>query len=363
LIIPALQAVYTVPLTGQMGRGDIFDQMMHMFHDQGQRHTIYSNAEQVVVKDLPAHDPQVSAVGNFLSFHAKTNMQQANTGEGIVLTLELIGSGNIEQIKHPEIILPAGLKSYESNTKQQLLDPKTMLYKKDFEYIVQAVEPGAFTIDPQQFTFFDLQKKQYKTVESKSVELVITGEKKQSVVSNDSNTTEEQKINTDTIDNTFTQPIEQKEQWRTLSNERKIAWHWFFILVLFPLGFILVKALLYGWKHYRKKHALHYDYKRAFVIARKKFTQYKEVNDQHKLYNLFVQLCAARCSVPATEVTELFVEQRLRTIGMTEEQIVHWKDSFAQLTELSFMHSEQVGINTKIWSQAQYWIALLERML
>jgi len=138
------------------------------------RKYIYSNPLTFDVRPLPQYDGVVDAVGQFESFNAFADRAVAKQGDGIVITLEIEGSGDFENLDIKELKdMPKSLKYY--NSKQYISDssPKDGMKKKRFEFIVQGMASGEFEIPGQTFTFFDVQSRDYKILKTSPILLKI----------------------------------------------------------------------------------------------------------------------------------------------------------------------------------------------
>ena len=122
----------------------------------------YSNALKINVEALPAYPHEVTAVGKFEHVKASISPAVAKQGEGMVLTLEFQGEGDLETLRVPIIRgMPNELKYYDSKT---VIEPAagSHLPTKKFEFIVQGLKAGNFEIPQQKFVVFDTESRLYK---------------------------------------------------------------------------------------------------------------------------------------------------------------------------------------------------------
>lgn len=126
-----------------------------------------SNSVTIRVNPLPAGAPAsfTGGVGSF-TFRATLNKTSATTQEPLTLKLEVSGKGNIKLINEPKIELPPDFEKYDPviNTSQD----KGISGAKTFEYMIVPKVAGDFTIPPIEFTYFNPDAKQYKTLRSES---------------------------------------------------------------------------------------------------------------------------------------------------------------------------------------------------
>lgn len=141
------------------------------------RKKISSKPVKITVKALPGNAPMSfkGAVGNY-AFNVSLDKQNVKTNDAINLKITISGNGNLKIIQPFDIKFPSDFETYDPkvtvNTKATL---NGIEGSKSFEYLIIPRHSGTFKIAPIEFTWFDLQSKQYKT--ASSGELVINVEK------------------------------------------------------------------------------------------------------------------------------------------------------------------------------------------
>lgn len=313
---------------------------------------IYSNNLKVQVKPVPSHTPPVQAVGTFRSFTARLNNQQAGEGEGIVLTLEVVGRGNIEQIKHPSLELPDNLTVYESNSSVVADGAE---HKKSFEYIVQGLVSGTYTIPEQTFVFFNPTQETFGLLQTEPVELVVKAVAQQTTV--------------DTSEPTVTEHRKLPElsiievgAWKD-PHYRKVP-TWFFILSLLGPLFVLLGTFLWNKRQaYLLQHAPELRYNNAFKQARIAFDKARAGHYDGQLYHIFIELFSARLKLPKNQVSENLIEATLRKASLDDDAIIKWRLMFAQMAEQAFSSYGRTERNDGLFNQAAHWLSQLEKIL
>jgi hypothetical protein len=355
LVIPAVNAQVSVSVSKSKNAGDLFSFMDHMMGGRSHRQSMYSNALTLSVKPLPQNEVATVAVGRFTGLTAKVNLDKVAEGEGVVYTLELIGDGNFIMIGHPEIQVPEGLKFYDSNTHFSSLAANT--FKKDFEYVIQGVDPGTYTIDSQEFTYFDTRQKAYRTLKSKPIKIVITpGTAVKPIFE------QEEKSNTTQV--VYDHDLEDAvyvTKWR-FKVPRSLGWFWFFLLSLLPVVASIGLFLKRTWLSYQEKYAPHYGYKNAFNKARNAVRNCKKNGTTSQLYLICIDLFAARLKLPTSEISETRIERALEQGGMTQEKIYSWRLFFADITAESFASSESAN-KEQLCVVLLEWIIKFEKVL
>ena len=104
-------------------------------------------------------------------------------------------------------------------------------------------------------------------------------------------------------------------------------------------------------------------YRRAFVDARATFTNARKGNYYGQLYHMFITLFAARLKIKRTEVSESLIEQTMRSVKFSEEEITKWRLLFAQLAETAFASHRIEDNNDNIFNQSAHWLNQLENRI
>ena len=354
LVIPSLLAYVTIPVQNPRGRMDMFSLVNHMF-GSGKTEQVYSNALTLQVKKLPAHEPLITAVGKFSSFHAKLSSPEAETGEGVSFTLELVGEGNFQMIGHPKITLPEGLKYYDSHAKDHALTDA--LSKKDFEYVVQAVKPGVYEIPPQTFEYFDTKLQSYKTLQSRAVKLTVTGAARKSTVEDE----EKENDSSSSVTKSDELPACEKtlKGGGLLARER-ISWTVFLLLAILFLLPLFWKLGYFLWFSYQLRNASKIGYKRAFTVARGRIKVAQKIKNESEAYHILMDLFATRLHMPRAEISEQDIEIALKKAGLSDEKILEWRRFFAQVMAVTFSALPAEG---DLYEQMGQWVMILERLL
>ena len=187
---------------------------------------VWSNDLEIDIAPLP--DPEIDAVGVFKNFKIYLNDNVAFVGDAVVLTAELEGLGDLENIIYNKLELPVGLTFYES--KSFVKDGK-----KYFEFIIQGNNAGVYKISPQVFTYFDVNNRGCALLKSGGLSLEV----KERVV----------------------KPVDLKKESKKLSNQEdikldqqdKMGWHGFFGKKYLFLLLILLLILSLGLFKLRRR--------------------------------------------------------------------------------------------------------------
>tara|TARA_B100000586_G_C20107703_1_gene428237 strand:- start:254 stop:2119 length:1866 start_codon:yes stop_codon:yes gene_type:complete len=126
-----------------------------------------SDAILITVKHPPHHNRPASftgAVGD-IDFNVSVSPQTVNVGDPITVTMKLSGTGNIGQVKMPQLPHLPEFKQYEPAIKfNKHTQGDKVISEKIVEKVLIPRVNGIYKIDKIDFTFFNPQKRKFQTV-------------------------------------------------------------------------------------------------------------------------------------------------------------------------------------------------------
>jgi len=157
---------------GNQGRS-----MFDLFFDNYQsiRKRIATSPITVNVQPLPAGAPPsfTGAVGKF-SLSAKMEKDSINAHDATSLIVRITGQGNINMVVAPKPSFPADLEEYDTRTVDNTRSGGSAISgTKQFEYPVIPRNAGTYTIDPVEFSYWDIDQKRYVALQSDPLTLKV----------------------------------------------------------------------------------------------------------------------------------------------------------------------------------------------
>ncbi len=360
LVIPAICA--NISMEVDRGHGvqglDFLGMVGSILGSRLEHKQLFSNAIKLEVLDLPVSEKPVSALGLFTSLTAKTNLETASEGEGVVLTLELVGQGNFSMIQHPPLQLPEGLQYYDSNTSVHPLGAGVS--KKDFEYIVQGTKSGNYVIPSQECIYFDKNKHTYKTLITKPIKLSITPSKV--AISSASHEPEDEPTISENQAAVLTEIGSIEEgSWQD-SVSKAVTLKTFLLAILLFFVMLIVMGIRLLFISFQEKNAPYHAYTVAFAVAKKRITDSKKQGSLQQLYAIWVELFALRLKLPANVITEQRIELALKNLGYSQDLISEWKLFFTQVMAASYSAST-ISAEVDLYELSCLWMDRLEGKL
>lgn len=158
--------------------------------------TLTSNDIKLNTKNLPDKKPKnfSGAVGDF-TMNTSISKKQLKSNESVQLEVEIIGSGNFNALKMPDIESPEEhLKSFSPKVRDAYeIRPSGMKGKLIKNQIFVPQYGGKYTIPPVEFSFFNPDKEKYVQLKSDAFTLQVDGPlppSKDSVIAKNENSEE-----------------------------------------------------------------------------------------------------------------------------------------------------------------------------
>lgn len=314
-LIPAITAEYKTPRRrGSLLEDDFF---ASLFSRTSNYKRVTSNSIGLVVKPLPETKEPVVGVGVFSDITISVDPRKARMGEGIVLKLELVGSENMNRIAVPPLRMPQQLKYYDS--KSYLLEQKKAdgQQTKIFEYIVQGLQEGSWTVPEQKFTYYNLNTHSYQTLTTQPIvlEMLPAEQKAQPSVSQAYETKEQlqQQRPLVELNGLLEGPVHAHK-------ERQLPYWLFVLLLMLPcIGFVVVSCL-YLIKRYQERYLVYFVSRGAFSKARTAINKACTQKAYGQLYGIFKQLFTERYGLRESEVTDDLMLKKLIAVGATQQE-------------------------------------------
>ncbi len=113
------------------------------------------------------------AIGKY-TIESSLDKTDFTTDDIALLQLKINGIGNLKLINPPNIKFPNDISNFDIQQNDTITNTNnTISGSKIFKYSISAQAPGTYEIPPTEFTFYDPELKQFKTIETPSYTLHI----------------------------------------------------------------------------------------------------------------------------------------------------------------------------------------------
>ena len=167
---------------GGVFNDDFFDDFFTRYKEQ--KVELGTEKKKIRVKAFPTENKPKNfegAVGRF-TMNTRISGQSVRVGEPLTMTVEIKGNGNIESVSEPGISNPEGFKIFQENPDVRKDPSDIMAGKKTFSITLVPQTPDITRTPMVEFSFFDPEKKQYRTLQSKQFPLTVQAGEKESII-------------------------------------------------------------------------------------------------------------------------------------------------------------------------------------
>jgi len=364
-IYPRTSGTYTIPAHSIDYEAPVYHEdfwwgVRSILGPRMERKRAYSNSAQLSIEPLPAEAQDAQAVGSFDSMVATITPAVAKRGEGMVLSIEISGDEGFDQIEQfPLTSMPDDLRCYESNTSTQYTDGDCIAGSRTFEYVVQGVEPGSWTIPEQTLTYFDTQTYRRKQLHTTPLSVTVTpGTAPPPRATSSPHTPEPTDVSANNEGNRPFCAIDEDGPWQK-SSPIQLPWLLFFVLLALPVGWLLYVVIDSMWRDYYRRNEKNIRARRAFATAR---TRLKQGSPLTTTYHILRQCIAERTGTKEQTLTNDEIEQLLIQAGLSDEQLLAWHEFFHQCAQQAFGAPSEAE-TTRIRQQAHEWLDRLQKVL
>ncbi len=323
--------------------------------------TTESNAASIIIEPLPEPKPAGfnGAVGRFT---VSTDLQPEllKTNEAATYSYIIKGTGNIKYLKEPVIDFPSSIDTYTPKTDidTHIAGANTTgTFRIDYTIVPQEV--GKFTIPGTPFSYFDIDKKQYVTLDTKSYDInVARGASTSAVV--------EQRAIDKTIDDILhIKPSGSENQFYTPVFVFNKLYYWlaFVIVVMILVGVVIVyrRRLKFNADISGKKLA------RANRVAVRRLKQARAFMNTHENEKFYAELSKAmwgylsdKLGIAPSQLVRDNIAQKLQDFGAGTEDIDNIIDVLDQCEMARFTPSHTDSEVSDLYGRAGAAIKGLE---
>jgi len=316
---------------------DIFGKDPFSMFKRGKPVILTTDPITVDVLPLPDEGKPVDFKGDIGIFDISVDKDTETVEENqpVSLKVTIKGKGNIKTISSPDIPETDGIKFYDSGSSENISKSDYIVQgEKIFEKVIIPKRPGAFTIGPIKYSYFDPAQKRYveKTMGSVAINAI---EAKEPSLSGTQNfvpgvTKEEVKLFKKDICYIKTRLISLRSG-NAFLYKNKI----FLAFNILPLFFLL---FLYIYELHRERLRSDVGYARSLRargLAAKRLKQAKKimrgenVKDFYaEIYRAVIEYIADKSNIPHPSITKALLEDKLKARGVSENRIEKIKALF-----------------------------------
>ncbi|MDR0228258.1 MAG: BatD family protein [Flavobacteriaceae bacterium] len=339
------------------GRRDFFG-----YPEYGYMENEYStNKLAVNVRELPEQGRPTDfngGVGQF-TFQAVPSKKEVKAGEPITLTVSVAGKGNLNLATLPTPVAHSALEVYDPEYSEQLNPGMFGLQgKRTNKYTIIPQYKGTYAIEPMSFSYFDLESKTYKTIQTDTIKI--------NVLDGPMLPTNKETKGTDTISNS---EVFQKNAKKATVVEAYNSTYWkstlFYVLSILPFIGIPLFVLVINQKRKLAGDVTGNRLRQNNKLARKFLSNAKKNLHDKALFYEALERCLhnflkAKLNIETSEMSNENIEEILGQRNITEEAIGSFMSLKNACEWARYTPTEQVEMN-KDYETAIQVISQLEK--
>lgn len=171
ITIDPAELVCRVAVRAPSRGNSIFDGFFDDYTTLNKRVT--TQATRIKVSPLPSGAPASfgGGVGEF-KMSAKLSKDSLSTHEAASLSVTISGRGNVALLEAPKVNFPPDFEAYDLKSTEQI-DKGSTSGIKTYEYPFIPRSGGDFTIEPVKYSYYDVSKGKYVTLESAPIQIKV----------------------------------------------------------------------------------------------------------------------------------------------------------------------------------------------
>lgn len=341
LIIPACTASCRVP--SPVHDDDIFGGLGSFFGKFKQQHTA-SNSLRIMVHELPTSAKKHDAIGTFNGMNASVSDSTIKRQDATTLCITITGDESVETCTLRD--MPDAVRWYDAK-KTVHYDEHTKTTHTLFEFVIQGLREGTWTIPPQSLYYFDPRDHMYKTLTTRPLSITVAPNTMLAQPKQDTDHT--------CAETQLSLQAEQMHLWETEWNsiEQSTALPGpFFLLCL--VASLCVYIL--SWYRERLSHVGHSTIhkRRAIQQAKKELRNARATGNASAVYAIFVQLWAHRLNIPVVQIDYECLIDTIQSTAMPCEKQEAWKNFVTYM--MSMAYADCTVYDEQFFKEACAWI-------
>ncbi len=321
-----LNMIVELPVAGGRPRDPMFDDMFSLFRRRGEQKQLALSTETEQVQVLPV--PRDKAPANFTgavgayAMSVSAGPTNVTAGDPITVKVQISGRGALDSLTLPDQPGWRDFKTFPPTSKVELTDALGLSGRKTFEQIVTPESPEIKELPPMAFSFFDPERKEFRTLSQPAVPLVVRpgGAAPAPVALAASRNPQENAPPAQDI-------VPNKQRLGTVAviGPPLARQTWFMALQGLPV-LAFISAVV--WRRRTERLANNPRLRRQRAVAgivREGLAQLQRFATENNsdeffatVFRLLQERLGERLDVPASAITEAVIEERLRPAGVPE---------------------------------------------
>ena len=292
---------------------------------------VSAGSKVINVKPLPSEGKPIDfgdAVGKF-DFKVTPSKTTLKSGESLDLTVKIVGAGNLKLFSLPKPVVPSSLELYDPEHSENLTTTLSgMAGSISDKYTIVPQYKGNYKIKPLTFSYFDVESKRYKTIESPEIIIDVLEGPNDAIAAantlkkNTKNSTEKVKIFANIKQKTVLSPIEVED---FLGSEL------FYSLLFLPLLAIPLVVVMKKKKEASDNDLVGNRIKKSKALAKKYLSEAKKQRNNKEPFYVALEkslhnFLKAKLSIETSEMSKDKIAELLLSRNANPETVTQFID-------------------------------------
>jgi len=326
-----------------------------------------SNVIKINIKELPPDAPASfkGAIGKY-TMEAFLDKPETKANDPVSLKVKIGGNGNLKLVDPLPLEFPQDIEAYDPKIADNTsVSEGGVTGNKTFEYLLIPRHSGDYKIPPVEFTYFDLDKKKYVTLNSPDFTLKVSkGTGPESVTINGVNKEDVQLLGKDIRYIKIAAPKLHRK------GDEFYGSIGFYTLLISPM-FLFVGFLFYYRKNKElQKNTVLLKSKKATKLARKRLSTAKVLLTKNSREPFYEEVSKAiwgylgdKLSIPLSNLSKETISEVLLSRGVSEAMLAKFVDILNKCEYARFAPSNSSGHMQEIYDAAIGSITKMEEEL
>ena len=326
------------------------------FFNRGIQKNLKSNTIVLNVKKLPNNPPPSfnGQVGKNYKLKVNFSKKELNVDDALDIGIEISGNGNLKQLSLPKINYPQDLEKYPEEIKSKInIKTSGISGKKQMSQLLIPRFHGEYEIPKIEFSYFDINSKQYITLtEPKSIIQVGKNNKNSvSITSNPNNYTKNEQ-QTVALINENIHHIKTKTELYDFSDPIFGSTYYWALIGSIPSSLLLLMFFIYNKDKLTNSDKVHMkkiikEINQSFDIANKHLNQQKNDSFYAEIYKLWNNYLSNKFKIEIAELNREKINEKLTINGIQKEDIKSLTDilNYCEMAQYSPITSKDAKLS------------------
>ena len=321
------------------------------FFNRGIQKNLKSNTIVLNVKKLPKNPPASFSgqVGKSYKFKVSFSKTEMSVDDALDIGIEISGNGNLNQLSFPKIDYPQDLEKYPEEIKSKInIKTSGISGKKQMTQLLIPRFHGEYEIPKIEFSYFDVNSKQYITLQEPKTKINVFKNNNSSVsFSTNSNSYNKKEQQTVELINENIHHIKTKTELHDFSAPIFATTYYWTLIGAIPTSLLLLLFFIYNKDKFKDSDKLQIkkiikETNKSFDIAKDHLDKQKNDSFYAEVYKLWTNYLSNKFKIETAELNRDKINEKLAKNEIDKNDIKSLTDilNHCEIAQYSPLSSE-----------------------